>query len=394
MNILFYRYGSICEPDMITAFSSLGITVIEEKTEIYDKAFSPAARTKLVNELLCKYSPLFVFTINFFPAIAEVCHIHNVLYVCWTVDSPVMSLFTKPLLHPTNRIFLFDKEQYNRIHPFNPDCVFYLPLASAVDRFDSVIQLITAEDITGYCADISFVGSLYSEKNPLKELTDLSAYAKGCIDGIVESSLQVYGYNFIEEAISDTLISEFKKVIPDFAAPFPLLTDIYKYTIAHQYIGAQTAETERIRTLNKLAEHFCVDLYTFSDTAPLRLVRTHDAIESLSGMPKVFHLSKINLNMTIKPIQTGLPLRIFDIMGSGGFLMTNYQAELTDYFEIGRDLEAYSSLDELIDKCSYYLQHEEERKQIALNGYETVKQFHTYPHRAAEMIRVISSSFH
>ena len=392
MDILFYRYGSICEPDMITAFSAFGMNVIEEKTEIYDKNFSVSARAKLMNELLLKHSPVFVFTINFFPAIAEVCHIHNVLYVCWTVDSPVMSLFTKPVQHPTNRIFLFDREQYNRIHPFNPDCIFYLPLASAIDRFDSVIQAITAEDIAAYSADISFVGSLYSEKNPLKELTGLSAYAKGCIDGIVDSALQVYGYNFIEEAIPDTLVSEFQKVIPDFAAPFALLTDVYKYTLAHQYIGAQAAETERVRTLNKLAEHFCVDLYTFSDVSPLRSVRTHDAVESLSGMPKVLHLSKINLNMTIKPIQSGLPLRIFDIMGSGGFLMTNYQAELTDYFEIGRDLEAYSSLDELIDKCAYYLQHEEERKQIAANGYQAVKQFHTYPHRAAEMIRVVSSS--
>ena len=135
-----------------------------------------------------------------------------------------------------------------------------------------------------------------------------------------------------------------------------------------------------------------MDLYTGSDTTPLRGVRTHGRIESLYGMPKVFHLSKINLNMTIKPIQTGLPLRIFDIMGCGGFLMTNYQAELTEYFEIGRDLEAYSSLDELIDKCTYYLEHDEERAQIAIQGYEKVKQFHTYPLRIAEMIRNASSS--
>lgn len=390
MRILFYRYGSICEPDIITAFSSFGITVIEEKTEIYDKTFSDSARIKLVNELLLRHSPAFVFSINFFPAIAEVCHIHNIIYICWTVDSPMILLFTKPVQYPTNRIFLFDREQYLRIHPFNPNYIYYLPLAAAVDRFDFAVQSITEEDIYAYSSDISFVGSLYSEKNPLKDLTDLSSYAKGCIDGIIESSLQVYGYNFMEEAISDTLVSELKKIIPDFTTPFPLLTDIYKYAIAHQYIGAQAAETERIRTLNKLAERFPVRLYTFSNTPSLHGVQIHDAIESLYGMPKVFYLSKINLNMTIKPIQSGLPLRVFDILGSGGFLMTNYQAELTDYFEIGKDLEAYSSLDELIDKCTYYLQHEEERKQIARNGYETVKQFHRYPHRIAEMLHTIT----
>ena len=345
-----------------------------------------------MNELITKHSPLFVFTINFFPEISEVSHIHNTLYLCWTVDSPVMTLFTTPIQHPTNRIFLFDKEQYLRFHPFNPSCIFYLPLASAVSRFDSVIHSITPKDISSYSADISFVGSLYSEKNPLKELSNLSTYAKGYIDGIIESSLQIYGFNFMENAISDTLLQEFKKVIPNFVSYFEFLSDVDKYTIAHKYIGAQAAETERIRTLNKLAEHFSVDLYTNSDTSALHSVHIHNPIESLYGMPKVFHLSKINLNMTIKPIQSGLPLRIFDIMGCGGFLITNYQAELTDYFEIGKDIETYCSLEELIDKCNYYLKHEDERNKIARQGYETVNRFHTYSHRITEMIRIITTN--
>ena len=93
--------------------------------------------------------------------------------------------------------------------------------------------------------------------------------------------------------------------------------------------------------------------------------------------------------MTIKPIQTGLPLRIFDILGCGGFLMTNYQSELQNYFDIGIDLETYSSLEELVDKCAYYLSHEQERAQIAQNGYQKVCSMHTYPHRIRTMIASI-----
>ena len=127
-------------------------------------------------------------------------------------------------------------------------------------------------------------------------------------------------------------------------------------------------------------------IYTGSDTSPLREVHTHGTIKTLTEMPKVFHLSKINLNMTVKSIQTGLPLRIFDILGCGGFLLTNYQAELPEYFEIGKDLEAYSSMDELIDKCAFYLEHDDIRADIARSGYEKVKQYHTYSHRIAEML--------
>ncbi len=391
MKILFYRYGNICEPDIIATFTAFGLNVIEEKTEITNKKISPADCAQTVSDLITKHAPMFVFSINFYPVIARVCHIHNVLYLCWSVDCPVLELFTQEMKYPTNRIFLFDREQFNRLHPFHPDHTYYLPLAANTDRFDSVTQTITAKDKTLYSADISFVGSLYSEHNLLTNITDLSPYARGCIDGIVESSLKIYGYNFMEDAISDSLISDIKKVIPDFFTYDNLITNVEKYAFAHRYLGIYAAELERTRTLNKLAEHFTVDLYTGSDVTPLHGVRTHDRIESLYGMPKVFHLSKINLNMTIKPIQTGLPLRIFDIMGCGGFLMTNYQAELPEYFEIGKDLEAYSSLEELVDKCAYYLEHEEERKRIALQGYEAVKRFHTYPLRIAEMIRSVSS---
>ena len=38
MNILFHRYGSICEPDIMEAFQSLNFTVIEEDLEISQKS--------------------------------------------------------------------------------------------------------------------------------------------------------------------------------------------------------------------------------------------------------------------------------------------------------------------------------------------------------------------
>lgn len=394
MKILFYRYGSICEPDVLASFKSFGVTVIEETTEIHNKKLAASDRAKLVNKNIIDHSPVFVFSINFFPAIAEICHIRNIIYLCWSVDCPVMELFAQPIKYPTNRIFLFDREQYNYFHPYNPDCIFHLPLACSVDRFDKVVQSITSKDRTMYRSDISFIGSLYSEKNDYKALTELPPYIKGYLDGIIEAQLQIYGYNFMEESLSDQLISDLKESLADkmkFDSEY-LITDPSKYTIAQLCMGSQVAELERIRTLNTLAKHFKVDLYTGSDTSPLNGVHTHGTIESLKAMPKVFHLSKINLNMTLKSIQSGLPLRIFDIMGCGGFLMTNYQTELTDYFEIGKDLETYSSMEELVDKCAFYFEHEDIRKEIALNGYEKMKQHHTYPHRIAEMLRNVTSN--
>ena len=66
--------------------------------------------------------------------------------------------------------------------------------------------------------------------------------------------------------------------------------------------------------------------------------------------------------------------------------MTNYQEELNDMFVIGQDLEAYSSPDELIDKCAYYLSHEDERAAITRNGYEKIRATHTHFHRLRDML--------
>lgn len=390
MTVLFYRYGSICEPDIIEAFRQLNIDVTEETAEMTDKQLSPAKCVELVSHAIETTHPIFVFSINFFPAIAEVCHIYRVPYLCWTVDSPVLELFSKSICHDTNRIFMFDRAQHDYFGRFNPSCCFHLPLAANIARYDRVIADITEADTQKFSSDISFVGSLYTEKNPMNTMGALPDYVAGYINGAVDASLKIYGYNFLEEIMTEDIIAALKQAAPSFYSPTNTVAPSDRYVAAHQYLGMQVAEAERIRTLNELAKYFHVDLYTRSDTSPLRNVHVHGGVKTHTEMPKIFHLSKINLNMTIKPIQTGLPLRIFDILGCGGFLMTNYQPELPELFEIGVDLEAYSSMEELADKCAYYLAHEDERKQIALNGYRKVKDNYSYQKRIMEMLRVVT----
>lgn len=64
---------------------------------------------------------------------------------------------------------------------------------------------------------------------------------------------------------------------------------------------------------------------------------------------------------------------------------------MPEYFGIGEDLEAYSGMEELAGKCDYYLKHEDERKQISLNGYRKVCEQHTCPHRMKTMPEALLS---
>ena len=96
----------------------------------------------------------------------------------------------------------------------------------------------------------------------------------------------------------------------------------------------------------------------------------------LSEMPKVFKASDINLNITLKILQTGIPLRALDILGCGGFLLSNYQEELAENFENEKEIVLYESIEDAYAKADFYIRHPDLRKQIAQNGHKkAVEQF-------------------
>ncbi len=391
MEILFYRYNSICEPDILQVFTDFGITVHVEEQEMHNKSITPRECAGKVAEWILQKPLSFVFSINFFPAISYTCERLKVPYVCWSVDSPVPELFSNALKNRYNRIFLFDRAQYEFFSPVNPDCIYHLPLASNVKRWEQIVLGMTDTDFITYGADLSFVGSLYTEKCKYDRLS-LSPHTRGFVDGLMEAQLKVFGCNFIPESLTEEVIREIADADPDFYKSEDAYTDMSRYLVAHQYIGMKLAAVERARTLRFLSEQFPLALYTRSDASKLPKADCRGGVSTLTEMPKVFHASRINLNITMRPIESGLSLRVWDVLGCGGFLMTNYQAELPEYFEIGKDLEAYESLPELSEKIRYYLSHEEERLEIAIRGYEKAAKYHSYETRLAQMIKILTDS--
>lgn len=387
MNILFYRYGSICEPDIIASFKHLGFNITEDTREVYNKQLLPSDCIKGLNELLKQDTYSFIFSINFFPSVSDVCNIWGIPYLCLIVDSPVLELFSTSLANPCNKVFLFDRQLYNDFHHINPDGIFHIPLATNVRDNYATATMASAADRTRFSSDISFIGSLYSEKCLYNQIT-LPEKMRGYVDGLIEAQLLVYGYNFIEECVTPELIEAFCKVRPELINfPDSMKVDT-KAVIAQHIISVKVAEQERLRYLKALSEHFNVDLYTGSDTYSMPLIHNRGFAKTNTEMPIIFHQSKINLNLTAKSIRSGLSLRIFDVLGCEGFLITNYQAELPEHFNIGEDLEAYTSLDDLIGKCEYYLSHDKERREIAHNGFEKVKKYHTYDIRLTQMLEI------
>lgn len=81
--------------------------------------------------------------------------------------------------------------------------------------------------------------------------------------------------------------------------------------------------------------------------------------------------------------------RLFRILGTGAFCLTHVYPELEEDFDIGLDLDVFTSIDELINKIKFYLENEELRKNIAREGCRRARQNFTW-HHFAENLKVIT----
>ena len=389
MNIIFYRYNSICEPDYIEAFKKIGINVIEDKD---GSNFQIDVQEKIMNlgEIIAREKPMFVFSINFFPLVSRVCDRIGVKYLTETVYCPVFEIYHSEIRNTCNNVFLFDYAQYLSVKNENPNGIFYLPLGAPVERVSSLLG-----NEKKYKYDISFVGSLYNEKDPFMNLK-ISEPSRITLQELMEKQIleEPCGINYIKENLLEKDIAELKR--DGCSNPFVgTIENIDTFVAINNYLTYHMAYMERVRYLNKLAEEFgegVVNIFTGSMSNELSCgVDLHDSVKTLTEMPFVFRQSKINLNITMRSIQTGIPQRVWDVMACRGFLLTNYQPELEEYFDVGTHLETFCSYEELKEKAMYYLSHDAEREKIAHNGYEEVKEKHSVVNRVMSMIRMVST---
>jgi glycosyltransferase involved in cell wall biosynthesis len=101
---------------------------------------------------------------------------------------------------------------------------------------------------------------------------------------------------------------------------------------------------------------------------------------------KRFSESKIVFNISIKD---DINMRVFETLSTGSFLLTNWIPSLGELFDDGKHLVTYRTLDEMVEKAKYYLEHDEEREKIAKAGYEEFIKKHTYKHRVEKILEIV-----
>lgn len=104
----------------------------------------------------------------------------------------------------------------------------------------------------------------------------------------------------------------------------------------------------------------------------------------------LYNQARIVLNISSwDPGRSGLNLRVFDVPATGAFLLTDHSAELAQHFELGREVETFTTPEELRKKIIYYLGHDQARETVAGNGYEKVLGFESYTDKMQLLLKTI-----
>ena len=409
MKILVYRWKAYNYMDVLAEFDALGyeVDIIKHGLKNYDE--DEYFKEMMVSRLR-EGAYDFVFTINYFPIIAEACHEVGVRYIMWSCDNPLISLYHESAFYDENRIFTFDRSNYHELKLLGIKNVWYLPLAAGERRIDHAIRSIENESISEngkkprneyekslvsaasqnrYIHDISFVGSLY-EKNSYDAMESfMPDYLRGYLDGVINAQLNVSGGNIIEPMLTPDIMMEVEQYfkLEKSGRSISNLPLIFSTTV----LGFKVAALMRVQYLGTLSKRMEVALYSNSDTSSMPFINSFGSVDYWTMLPIVFNRSRINLNFTIPNIKSGVPLRVWDVLASGGFLMTNFTAELLDFFEPDKELVIFESERELVEKCAYYLEHEDERERIAAAGKKKIQKEHSLKERIKTMLDIADS---
>lgn len=388
MKLLIYEWEAFTNQDLYQALKEEKINFRIARIPFKPRIVEQQEQFKEKLEEIFEKDPCdAIFSINYFDCIAEVCHEKDVMYIAWTYDSPAMGGKVQSFFLPNNRIFLFDSAEVAKSTKAGMPNLYHLDLAVDVKRYNR--YRVTPMEQLKYTAEISFVGQLY--ENLMQEVLGcLSPYASSYLSALVDIQMRNYNVNLIEPLVTPRLIQfmdnpQLREKMKPFMQERGITSGGIRTEAMIEMLLTRVTNRERILLLALLSKYHQVKLFSGDRHQVLENVIFGGRVNYIKEMPKVFKCSKINLNITKRSIEKGIPLRCLDIMGCRGFLMTNYQEDLLNYLEDGKDMVIYYGMEDAVEKADFYLKNTKLREEIAASGYKKVKEYFNY-HRQLEKI--------
>lgn len=385
MKILFV-YSIEMSEDIPISLRRMGYEV-EEYTE---KSDSLSLDDKVIDEfvdIIKERHITHLFSIHLVYNLAVAADRTGVKYIVYVWDAPYLRVYTPFGRLKNCYLSSFDKLDCERFKEGGIVNVQYSPLAVDAVNVRKWNQKAEKALQGGYMHDICFLGRLYEDNfydlNVNKIPPEIQNYFKSIFE---EAAFRWDGVNRIYGQTGREVLDYIRLRNPDFKIFNKY--DIDDVRVFEFGLIRKVANIERIAVLNTLSESYSVWLHTTSevDQTLLGKVKVGPPVLRGDAATLLFAGSKINLNISLKGIEGGTPLRVMEVLAAGGFMLTNYCSETAELFEEDKEIVMYRTPEELFEKVDYYLHHEKERKEIAERGREKVLECYTLEKQLRQII--------
>ena len=390
MKILYIHTGVISDRDVADTLQKMGWELegfSEPSPNVYqDKEYADA--------LLCAIEEKginIVFSLRYFPVVSIVCNAVKVTYLSWVCASYEPGVYSCTLLNECNYIFLADYALYQEFSSADFLPVFYLPMGANVDRIKKVLEKHGNSGECGmeeYETDVTMPQDIIPRQamplHPLSAESPLKDAAKGYLEGCIACQHQLSGLPSMAEHLPAYVWDELRlHFAPEIGADsIESAAHYYDY----QYFNPLITYADREIHLNALAQNkYFRDVVLYQDyPCGAEKIRVEKRADYRAELPLIVRRSRINLVVAHRNWKSAIPQISWDIMASGGFLISNAQP---DFFRLFPDCAPvlYTEERELLSKAIYYLHHDRERRDLAQELAWEVAHRHTIRQRL-EMI--------
>lgn len=385
MNILYIHTGIVSDMDVASSLQKGGHMVREFLAPCTNNDMEYASNLLMAVE---ESGIDMVISLCYLPVISIVCNAMKVKYVSWICSSYDPNVYSCTLLNECNYVFFADYRLYQEFEQSGFKNIFYLPLAVNAERIQKI--LLTKNKVENCLADILMTQDIFSRDelsyHPLSADSPLKDATKGYLEGCIACQHQLSGLPSMTEHLPPYVREDLEKYfVPKIGADsVETKAHYYDYT----YFNSLITYADRDIHLSAWAKNNHikkVELYGRGKNYQTEKVCCYRQADYMTEIPLIIQQGKINFAVTHRNWKSGIPQISWDIMASGGFLLSNIQE---DFFRVfSEELPVlYRNERDMLSKGIYYLHHEEERKKLAERLSQEVCEKHTYQNRIQEIL--------
>jgi len=337
-----------------------------------------------------EFKPDFVFTINHLGVDREGVLVDMLARLelplaSWFVDNPHLILYLyERNVSPLTAIFTWDADNLPSLQAMGFEHVFYLPLGTDAVRFAPPAGGPVAQDIT-----VSFVGNSmhYKVGHRLKAARPprplLQRYRQLAQEFAEDEEPSVR--NFLE--------TRHPALLPSFEA---LETVERKLAFEAMITWEATRQyrkscVEQLLPFSPLIAGDQGWKITFKN-APFSW-RWRPELNYYTELPAFYPRCAVNFNCTSKQMKGAVNQRIFDVPATGGFVLTDWRAQIEHLFEPGREVVCFRDPEEIHELLRRHLDHPQERQAVAQAARRRILAEHTYEHRLQRILDAMRKAF-